>query len=81
MAATITISARDESDGLQSSHDALLEVTAVPPDALFVVPGDEIPVDMDSGFLKCATEDRCRIRPAVFSGPVLGQRCRAPLMN
>lgn len=53
MAATITISARDESDGLQSCHDALLEVTPVPSDALFVVPGDEIPVDMDSGFLKC----------------------------
>lgn len=53
MVATVSISARDESDGLQSSHEALLEVTPVPSDALFVVPGDEIPVDMDSGFLKC----------------------------
>lgn len=59
MAATITISARDESDGLQSSHEALLEVTPVPSDALFVVPGDEIPVDMESGFLKCGGRPLC----------------------
>ena len=54
MVAAISITGGDAS-GLQNAQEVLAEGPGVAPDTLFVVPGDEVPVDFDAGFLKCGS--------------------------
>ena len=59
MASTMVLFSRDEErQGLAAAQAALVEGPGVSPDTLFVVPGDEIPVDHDAGFLKCARNSK-----------------------